>query len=149
MRFTYTSWSPDKSRLRPVIPIRITGPADTALVDATLDSGSDRTVFPASLAPVLGLDLASLPWGRAIAVGGAEVPYRRIEAELCLGDGVEKYTWTGLVYFIEYALKPALLGHESMLEYFNVVFFGERCKINMRPNNSFPGVREHKRRHRR
>jgi hypothetical protein len=142
MRFSYTLWSPDRSRLRPVIPIRITGPDDTALVDATLDSGSDTTLFPASLATVLGLDLANLAWDRGIAVGGGEVPYRRIEAELCLNDGAEKCTWIGSVCFIEYALKPALLGHESMLQYFNVLFFGVRCKINIRPNQSFPGIRE-------
>jgi hypothetical protein len=45
------------SRLRPLLAVRLTGPADFRVRDALLDTGSDETIFAEDLAPRIGVDL--------------------------------------------------------------------------------------------
>ena len=61
--------------LRPLVPVQIR--YGDALVNARglVDSGADRSLFSAGLAPALGIDLSHLPAprvGSARGVGGAE-----------------------------------------------------------------------------
>ena len=41
-------------RYRPILPIRVFGPLGSRLIDGCVDSGSDDTIFPLSLARKLG-----------------------------------------------------------------------------------------------
>jgi hypothetical protein len=46
-------------RYRPITAVRISGPAASWILDGLLDSGSDDTIFPEWVAPMVGVDLAT------------------------------------------------------------------------------------------
>jgi hypothetical protein len=48
-------------RPRPVIAVTIVGPGGSRIREAILDTASDDTVFPESLAAQIGLDLTDAP----------------------------------------------------------------------------------------
>ena len=52
------------ARLRPIIEIGIIGPTGQRFVKATVDSGSDDTIFPLALAELIGVDLTDAPQGQ-------------------------------------------------------------------------------------
>jgi hypothetical protein len=60
-------------RYRPIIPTRVFGPLGSRLHDGCLDSASDDTIFPLSLARQLGIDLTVAAQGQAQGVGGLSV----------------------------------------------------------------------------
>src|SRR5262249_48913415 len=57
------------ARPRPLIPVLVTGPAGSSLIDGTLDTSADDTVFRESLATKIGLDLANAPQGAGAGAG--------------------------------------------------------------------------------
>jgi hypothetical protein len=52
-------------RYRALVAVQVRGPSGARFLSATLDSGSDDTLFPAYIAPRLGIDLAGAPIGEA------------------------------------------------------------------------------------
>ena len=44
-------------RARPILPVRVYGPAGDTLIDGFLDTASDDVILPAWVAPVIGIDL--------------------------------------------------------------------------------------------
>ena len=74
-------------RPRPIIPTTVIGPTDSRVVQALLDTAADDTVFPESLAALLGLDLQNAPGGRAVGVGQVPVAIRFAEVRLRLYPG--------------------------------------------------------------
>lgn len=128
-----------KIRYRPLIPIHIAGPLGTRTLDANLDSGSDDTIFPESLAPLLGIDLTNAPEGESGAIGGIPIPYRYALVTIRVSDGYEECVWEGIAGFAAAPLRWAILGHAGMLQFFDVQFLGERREVIVTPNSSFPG----------
>ena len=127
-------------RFRPIIPIGIIGPSRTLFREGTLDSGADDTVFPASWAMPLGIDLTRAPLGKARAANGTPFVYRYAEVGLQLTiDGNEKFAWKAIVGFSEARKTRGLLGDAGLMEYFDVAFFGERREVIVTPNSSFHG----------
>ena len=61
------------TRPKPLIPISVLGPTSTRLLRAVLDTAADDTVFPDSLAALLGVDLTNAPEAEASGVGGTIV----------------------------------------------------------------------------
>jgi hypothetical protein len=129
------------ARHRPIVPIRIVGPLASRLLDGCLDSGSDDTVFPRSLARKLGIDLTGAPEGEAHPVGGARIPYAYAAVTLRLTDGAEACEWQATVGFVDLPLRWALLGHAGFLDYFDTELRGARREAFMTPNGRFPGTR--------
>ena len=76
-------------RYRPILSSRVFGPLGSRLYDGCLDSASDDTIFPLSLARRLGIDLAGAAQGQAQPVGGLVVPYWYATVTLRLSDGIE------------------------------------------------------------
>ncbi len=132
-------------RFRPMVALRVAGPAGLRIIDANLDSGSDDTLLPAYLAARLGIDLVSAPEGEAKAVGGVPVPYRYGQLELRLTDGYDEYAWRAIVGFVAAPMRWAILGHAGALQFFDVQLLGERREAVVEPNSSFPGVHTHHR----
>src|SRR5262245_43871764 len=97
-------------RPRPVIPISVIGPTGTWLDDGLLDTGSDDTIFPESVAAKVGVDLTNAPTGEASGVGMAASPIRYVEVVLRLTDGVEFREWPARVGFTSAPIKRSLLG---------------------------------------
>jgi hypothetical protein len=132
-----------RTRFRPVLAIRLTGPSDTTLRDGLADSGADDAVFPESLAHFLGVDLDQAE-ERQLILGGRPQPIRcRYAAvQLRITDGIrETYEWTAIVGFVAVRLSYSLLGHAGFLEYFDAEFRGSDRELLLSANRSFPGVR--------
>jgi hypothetical protein len=127
-------------RYRPIVPIRIFGPKGSRLVDGCLDSGSDDTIFPISLAKTLGLDLSGSQVGAAHPVGGASVTYQFIAVSMTLSNGTESFHWQAVVGFVDLPLRWALLGHAGFLLLFDVHLLGEQRSTVIATNALFTGT---------
>jgi transglutaminase-like putative cysteine protease len=131
-------------RYRPIMSVRLTGPADTKLRDGLLDTGSDDTVFTEALAGLLGIDLLSAE-ERQVALAGRPQPVRCRYAPVLLRitDGIsETYEWTAVVGFAASRLSYCLLGHAGFLQFFDANFQGDPDReVILMPKVSFPGRR--------
>jgi hypothetical protein len=148
MRFRYASLTTRlpvyslggaKIRHRPLLAIEITGTLRSRLLDASLDSGSDDTIFPDYLAPLLGIDLAKAPEGESRAVGGVPNAYRYASVTLRLADGYEECEWEAIVGFIAAPLRWSILGLTGVLQFFDVQLLGARREVILTPNATFAG----------
>jgi hypothetical protein len=126
-------------RYRPILPTRVFGPLGSRLFDGCLDSASDDTIFPLSVARRLGIDLTGAAQGQAQPVGGHSVPYLYATVILRLTDGLETCEWTATVGFVDLPLRWALLGHAGYLDFFDVELRGARREVFIKPNHTFPG----------
>src|SRR5436305_13942895 len=82
-------------RPRPVVPVTLIGPSNSRVRDALLDPGADDTVFPESLAAVIGIDLSHAPRGTGAGVGASKsnVPLRYAQVTLRLESQGERHEW--------------------------------------------------------
>jgi len=130
-------------RPRPVLAVRITGPARSLLLDGLLDTGSDDTVFEEWVAAALALDLSHAPERQVGLVGRANlVRCRYAPVGLRITDGLrETYQWTTLVGFVSTHLRYSLLGHAGCLQFFDAIFRGADQEVVLTPNSSFSGQR--------
>jgi hypothetical protein len=115
-------------------------PAGSRLVDGCIDSGSDDTIFPMSLARKLGIDLMGASQGEAHPVGGTVVPYAYASVTLRASDGIDTCHWQAMVGFVYLPLRWALLGHAGFLDHFDTALRGARREVFIIPNAQFPGV---------
>jgi hypothetical protein len=127
-------------RYRPIVSMRIFGSLGSRLYDGCLDSASNDTIFPLSLARKLGIDLDRAPQGTAHPVGGMTVPISYAVVTLRLTDGVETCQWQAIVGFVDLPLRWALLGHAGFLDFFDTELHGARRELVINPNRQFPGT---------
>ena len=127
---------------RPILAVRLTGPADTKIRDCLPDTGADDTVFTETLAVLLGIDLLAAE-ERQISLVGRPQPLRcrYVPVLLRITDGVnETYEWTAVVGFVAGRLRYNLLGHAGFLQFFDANFRGEPDReVILTPKLSFPG----------
>jgi len=71
--------------LKPIIPVRISGPARSVNVFMLVDSGADLSVVPYSVGETLGLRLDIGTRSEAQGIGEGAVPYVLGEVELQMG----------------------------------------------------------------
>lgn len=119
--------------------VQVRGPSGARFLSATLDSGSDDTLFPAYIAPRLGIDLAGAPTGEAGGVGGSPIPYHYAPVRLRLSDGYEECEWGAIVGFAAAPMRWAILGYAGVLQYFDLQLLGLRREALLYPNTSYPG----------
>lgn len=128
------------TRYRPIVSVPILGPLGGRLRDGLLDTGSDDTVFPASDAALIGVDLSNAPQGGAKGVGASGSGLRYAEVELRLTDGQEYRRWQARVGFTDTPLRYALLGHAGVLQFFTAKFDGDRHEVELTVNGTYPGT---------
>lgn len=127
--------------LRPVITIRIIGPKSEARWDALVDSGADETLFPLSLAEVLGIALDQEFISEAAGISGDRLKIQygdvvlRIETEQ---DDIEWKTTVGFVDFGSASDEVIILGHGGCLDFFTATFDGEKAELELKPNALLP-----------
>ncbi len=105
---------------RPVVSVKINGPADDISLWAIADSGSDETLLPLSVGLKIGARLDHKTW-QTEGIGGQALPVTAGEGEVELSDGQETLQWQAMVGFVDFA-DPAdevtVLGHAGFLDYF-------------------------------
>jgi hypothetical protein len=126
-------------RPRPVIAVTIVGPGGSRIREAILDTASDDTVFPESLAAQIGLDLTDTPTGRGSGVGLVVVPLRYAEVTLRIATNQEQREWPARVSFTSGRLRRPILGFAGSLQFFSATFLGDREVVELEVNSLYPG----------
>jgi hypothetical protein len=127
------------SRPRPIVPISVMGSIATRAFEGRLDTGSDDTVFPESVAKQVGIDLTHAPIGRGSTANGAQLIVRYVQVRLRLTDGVERREWPAWIGFSS-AIQRPLLGFAGFLQFFTAVFYGDREQVELTINCFYPGM---------
>jgi hypothetical protein len=127
-------------RPRPILTVGLIGPTGSQPLDALLDTGSDDTLFPQSLAAPLGLDLTNAPSGSGLGIGTGSVSVRYAEVTLRITDGQEFREWPAWVGFTRATPPLPILGFAGFLQYFTATFRGEREEVELAVNALYPGT---------
>ena len=127
-------------RPRPILGVTLIGPSDSRLREGLLDSGADDTIFPQSLATLLGVDLSNAPVGWATTATLAHVPLRYAQLSLRITDGKEQREWPAWVGFTSAKLHQPLLGFAGFLQFFTAMFHGDREQVELTVNSLYPGT---------
>jgi len=127
---------------RPEIPITIVGPAGSGTYIGLVDTGSDNTILPVSIANDLGIVLETVQGATATVFGGHRVQLLMGQAALKLeADSGESVEWKTHLFFFEFAAQEheaVILGHSGFLDYFAATFDGHHCTVNLVANADLP-----------
>lgn len=122
------------------------GDLSSIKVDAVVDTGADLTLFPRSVATVIGAVVDdSIRWPVG-GVGGQSINASPGVVQLEIADGASRFSWRPTVGFVDYprpALELSILGHAAFLEYFEVLFDGPAAEVEIRGTSAFPGSANH------
>jgi hypothetical protein len=127
--------------LRPEIPIRVVGSAGSARFRALVDTGSDNTIFPKSVADNLGVTVAPGTGPELIAFGGQKLAVLFGDVVIEIEDEQEKLRWPARVQFFEFATtedQTLVMGHAGFLDYFTATFDGKLCELTLIANDELP-----------
>jgi hypothetical protein len=126
---------------RPEIPIVVRGPNGERTIRGLVDSGSDHTILPKSVADALGIVLATSPGKSPMAVGGQSLRLLVGRGTIRVEQGGEAVEWEDDLLFHEYATvddEAVILGHVGFLEFFTAEFDGARAVLTLTPNGLKP-----------
>jgi predicted aspartyl protease len=147
MKFPYASYEvdpsptlPDGVVYRPELTVHVIGPRRAERIQALVDTGSDETVFPISLANAIGIQLEHASTGQASAVGGHAVEIIPGRVTLQIAQSGVEYRWHATVGFLEVEQpedEVALLGYAGLLEFFTAMFDSEQRQLELTPNSRF------------
>ena len=150
MRCKYTRYQVEPSRTipegyvyRPEVLLRIIGTTGQKYLTALVDSGADESVFPISVADVVGAELDRDASSDAAGITGQPLDLIPAEIELELIHSNESYRWKTLASFATLDTADndtALLGHANCLEFFRITFDGDLRIVELLPNDKFPGT---------
>jgi predicted aspartyl protease len=127
--------------LRPVMTIRVVGPNADARWDALVDSGADETLFPLSLADVLGVELDQELVSEAAGISGDRLKIQYGDVELRIESDTETVAWKTTVGFVDFGSardEVIILGHGGCLDFFTAIFDGENAELELIPNALLP-----------
>lgn len=127
-------------RPRPLVDVTLIGPADSRVRQAILDSGADDTIFPESLAPILGIDLSNAPAGTAGIAGAGVISLRYAAVLVRMTDGLEQREWPAIIGFTPAKLVYPSLGFAGVLQFFTTTFHGDREEVQLSINALYPGT---------
>ena len=127
-------------RPRPLVPVSVVGPAGTVMRDALLDTGSDDTVFPESVAALIGIDLRRAPRRGGAGAAASPVPLRYAQVTLCLATMQEQRQWPAMIGFTPTPLRYPLLGYAGFLQFFDTLFRGAREEVELTVNPHYSGT---------
>jgi predicted aspartyl protease len=118
---------------RPVIPFALIGPAGVLDFYGLLDTGADETLITRRMAERLGLSAVDGPTYVIESAGGeVKVAYAKVTIEV--SERSEVFRWDATVGVTDQDWTEALLGHSGFLAYFDVMFRGDACEIELSRN---------------
>jgi hypothetical protein len=125
---------------RPEISLVIRGPLGERLLTGLVDTGSDYTVLPASVAAAFGISLREEPGISAKSFGGLELHLLVGDVQLTIEQGGESVSWPESVCFFDFGKnrQTAVLGHAGFLDYFTATFDGLNSMLTLIPNELLP-----------
>ena|SRR5438128_7384400 len=130
------------ARWRPLVPVRIHGPAGRSsfFPRALVDCGADDTIFPIDVATLLGIPL--LPsTGHGLRWRGQAYPLRFAAVELELCDQVGSiFRWPAAVGFSPASVRFPLLGLAGCLCFLDATLRGDDRLIELEANRAYPGT---------
>ena len=137
MQFPYTQRGPGV--FRPIVPLRLYGPAAAVLTDGLLDPGADRVLLLPRLARVLGIDMKTLTTTKLMksATGHSGlvkltsliVVLRRNSTEIC---------WQAEVGFPSFPVQRCYWGIKGFLEFFIAEFDGPNRVVTLTSGSNLP-----------
>ena len=126
---------------RPEIPITIFGENGSVTCLALVDTGSDNTIFPKSVADYLDIRLEQDLGPSARSYAGHQVQLLSGIAQLQIETEDDRRKWSTPICFFEFddpEEEAVVLGHSGFLEYFTATFDGKACVLSLEPNNELP-----------
>jgi hypothetical protein len=130
---------------RPEIPLRLFGSTGAISLWALVDAGSDDTLYPLSVAQMIGASLDPTQSWKVEGIGGHAVPIILGEIVLEVSDGNQTFQWPSKVGFADFADpqdEVSLVGHAGCLDYFRVIYDGHLRTLEINVTPAFPGQRK-------
>jgi hypothetical protein len=121
---------------RPMVPIRVIGPAGEGFAYGLADSGADETMLPDNFIEPLGVIVRPGDHANIVAIDGGSVPVRYGMVDLELRRHGVLYHWSARVAF--HAGARSILGHAGFLDHFTATFNGRRRHVTLTPNGTAP-----------
>lgn len=121
----------------------VIGAAGTGSYSGLVDTGSDNTILPKSVADRLGVPLVAAPGPPATVFGGHHVQLLVGQVTLQWEVDGEVVRWRVEVYFFDFADEEdetVILGHSGFLDYFTATFDGKQGILTLIPNDELPAV---------
>jgi Aspartyl protease len=149
MRFPYTfniGLSADTGEQivvrRPEVFLRVYGPAGHTEVRALVDTGTDNSILPLSVATRVGVEVTPGHGPAASAFGGQQIALSFADVDFELAGDAGSVRWQAHAYFANVSDEndTALLGHQGFLDFFIATFHGEECVLELQPTSDFPFV---------
>ena len=139
IRFPYKSFPVRGTRsgsydtlYRPIIPIRVFGPAGRDSDLGWVDTGADDTLLPDKLIGLLGISLDPADHSIIVGIAGSMMVVRYGIVDLEIPGAGGGYRWSAWVGF--HAGPKIVLGHNGFLEYFTASFNGRSRHLTLTPN---------------
>jgi Predicted aspartyl protease len=130
---------------RPEIQASVIGPAGKMGVTALVDTGSDQTIFPKSVADRLQIAVTQSEEFPAAAFTGERIELLSGEVELEVINDGRRLAWRTVVWFYDAPdtdKESVVFGHAGFLDYFTATFDGLNAILTLEPNAELPAVVE-------
>lgn len=127
--------------LRPIVTVRISGLTGHARWDALVDTGADETIFPLSMAELIGIKLDEEVTSVAAGISGDRLKIHYGEVGLEIEADGTRVAWRTTVGFVDFGRaddEVIILGHGGCLDYFTATFDGENSLLELMPNSLLP-----------
>jgi predicted aspartyl protease len=128
---------------RPEIPVTIVGSAGSATYVGLVDTGSDNTIFPKSVADLLGIPVLAATGPAASVFGGQRIQLLTADVTLKLDADGESIVWRTQVCFFDFPSadeETVILGHAGFLDYLTATFDGQAGILTLIPNSDLPST---------
>jgi hypothetical protein len=126
--------------LRPEISVTVRGPTGSEAFFGLVDTGSDHTILPLSVAELLDIPIAPAAGPPATVFGGNKVQLMLGQADLEIEADGESLAWRAPLCFFDFggAEETLVLGHAGFLDYFTATFDGQHGVLTLIPNDDLP-----------
>ena len=138
---------PSTRTWRPIVPIRLSGPAGTRRLFGLLDTGADETKLPIEVAHEIGIAIDPQEPARFRGVSGHQAKgFYGSELGFELKQGKKSFRWVVPKVACLYDPPDATdedqititLGQVGFFRFFNVTFDSQRAWVTIHPNGLHP-----------
>ncbi|MCY2995000.1 MAG: hypothetical protein NTY19_45130 [Planctomycetota bacterium] len=124
---------------RPIVAVHLQASAGRWLsIDALVDTGSDVSLFPESLARRLALDLRGVSPTPLTSALGTVATYRPVELVLELRRFPDVLRWKTTVGFLDRPMTYGLLGTKGFFEFFTMHYDARGHLFEIEPAGDLP-----------